>query len=161
MNRKNAGYAELDVTVTSPLGRHLPIEVKGMSNGEGELIEFVPTVPGKYEIAITYGDVKIPDSPITFIAQESAMPKVSGSGLSRALVNEQAGFVIDAKDIYGSPEIRIDGPEHENSFTIEKCDDAYKITYVPLQIGIYHIKIQWNGQELPGTFPLINELLSN
>src|SRR5699024_6075086 len=26
VNRKNAGYAELDVTVTSPLGRHLPIE---------------------------------------------------------------------------------------------------------------------------------------
>ena len=36
VNRKDAGYAELDVTVTSPLGRHLPIEVKGTADGEGE-----------------------------------------------------------------------------------------------------------------------------
>lgn len=60
VNRKDAGYAELDVTVTSPLGRHLPIEVKGTSDGEGELIEFIPTVPGKYKIAITYGGIEVP-----------------------------------------------------------------------------------------------------
>ena len=109
VNRKNAGYAELDVTVTSPLGRHLPIEVNGMTSGEGELIEFVPTVPGKYKIAITYGGIEIPDSPITFVAQESILPKVSGTGLSRGIFNEPCSFVIDAKDIYGSPDIKIDG----------------------------------------------------
>ena len=109
MNRKNAGYAELDVTVTSPLGRHLPIEVNGMASGEGELIEFVPTVPGKYKIGITYGGIEIPDSPITFIAQESILPKVSGNGLTRGIFNEACTFLIDAKDIYGSPEIKIDG----------------------------------------------------
>lgn len=109
MNRKNAGYAELDVTVTSPLGRHLPIEVKGMPTGDGELIEFVPTVPGKYKIAITYGNVEIPDSPMIFYAQESILPKVSGDGLHRGIINEPCIFFIDAKDIYGSPEIKIDG----------------------------------------------------
>lgn len=46
--------------MTSPLGRHLPIEVKGTSDGEGELIEFIPTVPGKYKIAITYGGIEVP-----------------------------------------------------------------------------------------------------
>lgn len=42
------------------MGRHLPIEVKGTSDGEGELIEFIPTVPGKYKIAITYGGIEVP-----------------------------------------------------------------------------------------------------
>ncbi|KAH9416793.1 hypothetical protein DERP_011908 [Dermatophagoides pteronyssinus] len=149
LNRKNAGYAELDVTVTSPLGRHLPIDVKGMPNGEGESIEFVPTVPGKYKIAITYGNVEIPDSPITFFAQESILPKVSGDGLYCGQINEPCCFIIDAKDIYGSPEIKIDGPESETSFSIEKCNDIYKITYVPLEIGIFDIKVLWNGQEIP------------
>lgn len=107
MNRKDAGFAELDVTATSPLGRHLPIEV--MASGEGELIEFVPTVPGKYKISILYGGTEIPDSPITFIAQESILPKVSGNGLTRGIFNEPCYFVIDAKDIYGAPEIKIDG----------------------------------------------------
>lgn len=109
VNRKLAGYAELDVTVTSPLGRHLPIEVKGMPSGDGELIEFVPTVPGKYKIAITYGGVEIPDSPITFVAQESILPKVSGDSLRSAAINQPNIFFIDAKDIYGSPEVKIDG----------------------------------------------------
>lgn len=149
MNRKNAGYAELDVTVTSPLGRHLPIDVKGMPSGDGELIEFVPTVPGKYEIAITYGGVEIPDSPITFIAQECIMPKVTGDGLHRGVVNEPCLFVIDAQGIYGSPEIKIDGPENETSFSMEKCNELYKITYTPLEIGIFDIKVFWNDQEIP------------
>mgnify|MGYP002649593307 CR=1 FL=1 len=111
MNRKNAGYAELDVTVTSPLGRHLPIEVTGMENGEGELIELPqgPTLPGLYSIFITYGGIEIADSPITFVAQESILPKLSGTGLSRGVFNEPCSFIIDAKDIYGSPEIKIDG----------------------------------------------------
>lgn len=60
VNRRDAGYSELDVTVTSPLGRHLPIEVKGTPDGDGELIEFTPTVPGKYRIAITYGGIEVP-----------------------------------------------------------------------------------------------------
>ncbi|KAK8759043.1 hypothetical protein V5799_003325, partial [Amblyomma americanum] len=60
VNRRDAGYSELDVTVTSPLGRHLPIEVKGTADGDGELIEFTPTVPGKYRIAITYGGIEVP-----------------------------------------------------------------------------------------------------
>lgn len=121
MNRKNAGYAELDVTVTSPLGRHLPIEVKGMPSGEGEWIEFVPTVPGKYKIAITYGGVEIPDSPITFVAQESILPKVSGNGLYRGIINEPCEFVIDAKDIYGSPEIKIDGKKSNSIWIFCIC----------------------------------------
>lgn len=60
VNRKDAGFAELDVTVTSPLGKHLPIEVRSTSDGYGEIIEFIPTVPGKYKIAITYGGEEIP-----------------------------------------------------------------------------------------------------
>lgn len=153
LNRKNAGYAELDVTVTSPLGRHLPIEVTGMENGEGELIELPqgPTLPGLYSIFITYGGIEIADSPITFVAQESILPKLSGTGLSRGVFNEPCSFIIDAKDIYGSPEIKIDGPESDTSFSIEKCNDIYKVTYIPLEIGVFDIKILWNGQEIPNS----------
>lgn len=160
MNRKNAGYAELDVTVTSPLGRHLPIEVNGMPNGEGELIEFVPTVPGKYKIAITYGGIEIPDSPITFVAQESILPKVSGDGLYRGVFNEPCSFTLDAKDIYGSPDIKIDGPENDASFSIEKCNDLYKVTYIPLEVGVFDVKILWNSQEIPSkSQKLINNFI--
>lgn len=109
VNRKDAGYAELDFTVTSPLGRHLPIEVKGTPDGEGEIIEFIPTVPGKYKIAITFGGIEIPGSPVTFIAQEGNLPVVEGNGLKLGFVDQPVEFNIDARELKGSPEVRVDG----------------------------------------------------
>ena len=150
MRREEAGYAELDVTVTSPLGRHLPIEVKSMVETEGELIEFVPTVPGKYKIAITYGGVEVPNSPITFIAQEGLSPKAEGPGLKHGIVNEPTSFTIDATGIYGVPEVRVDGPDSEADSTIEKENDLFHVTYVPLEIGVFDIKVLWNGREISG-----------
>ena len=59
MSRQSAGLAELDVTVTSPLGKNLPIDVTA-TNEDGEVIEFLPTVPGRYKLAITYGGEEVP-----------------------------------------------------------------------------------------------------
>ncbi|GIY41276.1 filamin-A [Caerostris darwini] len=152
LNRKDAGYAELDVTVTSPLGRHLPIEVKGISDGEGELIEFTPTVPGKYKIAITYGSIEVPGSPVTFIAQDSGVPKVDGPGLSVAQVDSSASFKILAKGLWGHPQVTVDGPETEAEVTIEEEEEGvYLVSYTPLEIGLFDVKILWNNKEIPGS----------
>ncbi|CAL1298214.1 unnamed protein product, partial [Larinioides sclopetarius] len=152
LNRKDAGYAELDVTVTSPLGRHLPIEVKGTSDGEGELIEFSPTVPGKYKIAITYGSIEVPGSPITFIAQDSGVPKVEGPALSVAQVECPATFKILAKGLWGHPSVTVDGPETEAEVSIEEEEEGiYSVCYIPLEIGLFDVKISWNNKEIPGS----------
>ena len=78
MDRKNAGYAELDVIVTSPLGRHLPIELK--AHAQKELICFVPTVPGMYKVAIAYGGRPVPGTPVMFEIKEAAVNKTSLAG---------------------------------------------------------------------------------
>lgn len=41
------------------------------------------------------------------------------------------------------------GPESDTSFSIEKCNDIYKVTYIPLDIGIFDVKIKWNTLEIP------------
>ncbi|XP_040074680.2 filamin-A [Ixodes scapularis] len=152
LNRRDAGYSELDVTVTSPLGRHLPIEVKGTPDGDGELIEFTPTVPGKYRIAITYGGIEVPGSPITFIAQDGGTPKVSGNGLSVAQNGIMASFKIDARGLWGRPDVRIDGPDSEPELTVEEEDEGvYSVSYLPLEIGVFDIHIRWNGKDVPGS----------
>ena len=53
MERTDAGFAELDVTVTSPLGGELPLEIKRVAKewGEVDLVEFMPEAAG---ISITY-----------------------------------------------------------------------------------------------------------
>ncbi|XP_068086528.1 filamin-A isoform X1 [Anabrus simplex] len=59
--RRDAGFAELDVTVTSPLGQDLPLEVKSWADDKDtDLIEFCPSVPGNYRFNITYGGSQVP-----------------------------------------------------------------------------------------------------
>lgn len=57
--RKNAGFAELDVTVRSPLGQDLPLSVRSIGE-ETDLIELCPSLPGNYCFHITYGGDSIP-----------------------------------------------------------------------------------------------------
>lgn len=47
LDRRNAGLAELDLLVTSPVGNDLPVEVKGLHDERGvDLVEFKPEVGG-------------------------------------------------------------------------------------------------------------------
>ncbi|KAI1285885.1 Filamin-A [Halotydeus destructor] len=151
LNRRDAGYAELDVTVTSPLGRHLPIEVKGTPDGEGELIEFIPSVPGKYKIAITFGGVEVTGSPVTFVAHDGDLPSVEGKGLKFGHVTEPAVFVINAKGIFGKPEVRVEGPETEPEVTMKEDNGFITVSYIPEEAGNFDVHILWNGRELTGS----------
>ncbi|XP_074601281.1 filamin-type immunoglobulin domains fbug isoform X2 [Brevipalpus obovatus] len=151
LTRKDAGYAELDVTVTSPLGRHLPIEVKGTPDGEGELIEFIPTVPGKYKIAITFGGVEIPGSPVTFIAQEGHFPVIEGIGLKQGRVHQPVEFRMDARNLTGLPQVLVQGPTTEPKAIMEDLEGVYKVTFVPREVGPFEIKIFWNDKLIPGS----------
>lgn len=62
MHRKNAGFAELDVTVRSPLGQDLPLSVRSIGD-DTDLIELCPSLPGNYCFHITYGSDSIPGMP--------------------------------------------------------------------------------------------------
>lgn len=58
--RKEAGFAELEVTVTSPLGQDLPLELRGTGpDKDSDLIEFTPTLPGQYRFKIAYGGEQV------------------------------------------------------------------------------------------------------
>ena len=149
MNRKDAGYAELDVTVTSPLGRHLPIEVKGTTDGEGELIEFIPSVPGKYKIAITYGGIEVPGSPVTFVAQDTDLPKLDGKGLRFGLIRENVSFTVDARGLKGKLNVHVNGTDSEAEAKIREDNGLFQVSYFPEEVGTYDVRVLWNGRELP------------
>ncbi|XP_046393064.1 filamin-A isoform X2 [Ischnura elegans] len=146
LNRKEAGYAELDVTVTSPLGRNLPIEVKGerrlqeergLENGGDasrgvDVIEFFPTVAGLYRFQVTYGGEEVPGSPVTFVVVEGngVVARAIGEGLQSAQVGVAASFRIegtkaassDMPTTLGEPIVRVDGPESEVLCRLERDD---------------------------------------
>ena len=72
VDRSRAGIAELDVTVISPVGDALPIDIKSLNGENGvELVEFRPDVAGLYKFVILYGGQQIKESPISFQVKDS------------------------------------------------------------------------------------------
>lgn len=77
MLRKGAGFAELDVTVISPLGQNLPLAVRSGDQPESDLIEFRPSAPGQYRFCIRYGGEEVPGNYINPLGQINFNLKLS------------------------------------------------------------------------------------
>lgn len=153
LDRKEAGYGELDVAITSPVGQELPIEVRPITedNEVGEVICFTPTVAGNYKMSITFGGLDVPKSPITFTARDSREPiKACGSGLRCAEVNRSAQFTVETPS-KGELKLRIECGDREIVPKLERRENIYTIKYKPTDVGYATISIYWNGAHLEGS----------
>jgi filamin len=151
LDRKHAGFAELNVVAVSPLGQDLPIEVKGLPGGAGDLIEFTPGVVGRYKLELTYGGENIPGSPLIYIVQEDRSPTVFGKGLTLGQVRDVCLFKIDGRGMTGEPRVEISG--RCRTVLQEDKDEAglYIVKYIPEEVGYTAISIFWNEVEIPGS----------
>ena len=151
LDRRHAGYAELNVVAISPLGQDLPIEVAGVPGGEGDLIEFVPSVAGRYKLTLTYGGEEVPGSPLVYTVQEDRTPTVFGKGLTLGQVRDVALFKIDGRGLEGEPRVEVEG----RSRTVLKEDSEeaglYIVKYIPEEVGHTVIHVFWNNAEIPGS----------
>nr|CAD7463461.1 unnamed protein product [Timema tahoe] len=154
--RREAGFSELDVTVTSPLGQDLPLEVKSCpGDKDTDLIEFCPSLAGSYRFSITYGGEEVPGSPVTFTVEEAGLPKATGDGLSCGQVGIPAVFkvVSGANDpVPDEPIVRVDGPDSVCDVSVERENEgSYRVTYNPVEVGVYDIQILWGGHQISGS----------
>ena len=151
LDRRHAGYAELNVVAISPLGQDLPIEVAGVPGGEGDLIEFIPSVAGRYKLTLTYGGEEVPGSPLVYTVQEDRTPTVFGKGLTLGQVRDVALFKIDGRGLEGEPRVEVEG----RSRTVLKEDNEeaglYIVKYIPEEVGHTAIHVFWNNTEIPGS----------
>lgn len=152
LDRRNAGYGELDVTITSPVGKNLPIDVRSMDNkDQGEVISFTPTVPGKYKISITFSGYEVPGSPITFIAQDLASQvRAIGDGLKLANANENNSFIVESQHD-GQLKVRIECGDREIVPKIERKARNYLVHFKPTDIGYANLSLYWNGTHIHGS----------
>ncbi|KDR11639.1 Filamin-A [Zootermopsis nevadensis] len=153
LQRREAGFAELDVTVTSPLGQDLPLEVKSCGNEKDcDLIEFCPSLPGIYRFKMTYGGEEIPGSPVTFTVEDSGVAKASGDGLLCGQVGSPASFKVVGPGLPGKPSIHVDGPDSVATCSIEReADGIYVVTYTPSEVGVYDVRVDWDDSPVPGS----------
>ena len=145
VERTEAGFAELDVTVTSPLGGELPLEIKRIAKDrEVDLVEFAPEAAGNYKFVILYGGEQVPGSPVNFMVEDrrSNELRVYGEGLSSGQINEEIIFFIEGKQLDGDPLVRIRGVTSAPKPMLQKeKNGTYVISFVPNEVGILDIKV--------------------
>ncbi|KAE8736626.1 hypothetical protein FOCC_FOCC017919 [Frankliniella occidentalis] len=171
LQRKQAGFAELDVMVTSPLGQDLPLKVNACPDDKDcDLIEFVPSLPGSYRFNITYGGEEIPGSPVTFTVEEAGVARAHGEGLASGRVGSQATFKdlqlapvspltvwlicpqVSGAGLMGEPQVQIDGPEDAVDCRVERTPDGdFLVTYTPNEVGVHDVRVVWDGTDVSGS----------
>jgi len=151
LDRKNAGYAELNVVAISPLGQDLPIELAGVPGGEGDLIEFSPSVAGRYKLSLTYGGEEVPGSPLVYTVQEDRTPTVFGKGLTLGQVRDVALFKIDGRGLEGEPRVEVQGRTRTVLQEDKEETGLYIVKYIPEEVGHTAIHVFWNNTEIPGS----------
>ncbi|KAH9509017.1 hypothetical protein Btru_048613 [Bulinus truncatus] len=101
---------------------------------------------------LTASYVETNGSPFHQEISEGTLPTAHGEGLHRGEEDKPASFVIDARNLKGEPTVQVDGPN-----AIAKCsidpqpDGQYRVTYIPVEVGLFDVYVRWNGKEIPGS----------
>lgn len=89
------------------MGREFPLEVKSLPSGDGDFVEFYPTLAGKYRFNVSYGGQQVPGSPFVFIVQEEGLARAHGEGLLHGVEGVVSHFYIDARELVGEPVVQV------------------------------------------------------
>ncbi|XP_066943284.1 filamin-A isoform X1 [Macrobrachium rosenbergii] len=150
LNTSEAGAADLEVNVEAPSGVLTPLEVK--TGPSGEFVEWIPDAPGQYRIIIFYGGEEVPGSPVTVDVGESGLATVKGSGLEGGAIDTPLTFTVDGRGLLGEPHVTVDGPDSVARVNVRKQDEGlYQVTYVPHEVGIFDVRVQWNKRDVAGS----------
>lgn len=150
INFANAGLADLCVTVLDPSGGAVPIQTE--LTPSGQRIVYVPSVPGTHRIHVTYGGLDVPGCPVSQEIAAIVPILASGEGLVKGVVGQVATFYVDTKGQKGQCCAKIQGPSTLARIQIEpEQGGRLKINYVPEEVGIFSIDLQFNGCEIEGT----------
>lgn len=141
MLHKNSGSAELEVIVTNPIGQTIAVQQTSLDDYV-EQISFLPTLPGLYQVAITYGGAPVKGSPLALGVGPTGPtppPRAVGKGLESAQVGERTSFTVTSAI---QPRVQIEAAEG----TIEphiQCPKPgeYIVSYTPRWVGTYDVVI--------------------
>ena len=151
LDTTDAGAADIEANVQSPSGVVEPVDINIGQDG-GKVLEWEPQDPGQYKITILYGGEEVPGSPLIVDVGESGLANVSGPGLQRGCVDTPQHFIVDGRGLLGEPQVWVDGPDSVARVNIKKMEEGiFQVTYVPHEVGIFDVRVQWNNREVVGS----------
>ncbi|XP_071409029.1 filamin-C [Pithys albifrons albifrons] len=148
---RGAGSGDLRVTLRGPGGTEEPVTVRDAGDGVYEC-EYLPRVPGTYQVSITWGGYAIPRSP--FEVQVSPQPgtqkvRAWGPGLEGGVVGRPADFVVEAIGTeVGTLGFSIEGPSQARIECDDKGDGSCDVRYWPTEPGPYAVHVVCDDEDI-------------
>uniref|UniRef100_F6WN97 Calponin-homology (CH) domain-containing protein n=1 Tax=Ciona intestinalis TaxID=7719 RepID=F6WN97_CIOIN len=153
---KDAGDADLKVTVKGPRGSNEPVTVK-KNPKEPEVFdcEYYPLKQGNYTVDVTFGGKPIPKSPFEIlVGPEAGAQKVRayGPGLHGGKVGHSADFVVETIGTeVGQLGFSIEGPS-QAKIECEDCGDgSCDVKYHPTEPGEYAVHVVCDDNDIKGS----------
>ncbi|XP_038047789.1 filamin-A-like isoform X6 [Patiria miniata] len=152
---KGAGKGGLGLAIEGPS----EAAMECTDNKDGSCtVQYLPTVPGDYEVHITFADDPIPGSPFRPVVTDhidASKVTATGPGLDKNGVraNTPTGFKVDATKAGGKAPLDVTiMPERapiEKAKVVDNKDGTYDVTYVPKAEGKMQVDIEYGGRQIP------------
>uniref|UniRef100_A0A8C9ERW4 Filamin B n=1 Tax=Pavo cristatus TaxID=9049 RepID=A0A8C9ERW4_PAVCR len=152
---RGAGIGGLGITVEGP--SESKISCKDNKDGSCSA-EYVPYVPGDYDVNITYGGEHIPGSPFKVPVKDvvdASKVKIAGPGLGTAVrAKIPQSFTVDTSKagvaplevvVLSVPFLGIVEPVN----VVDNGDGTHTVVYTPTQEGPYMISVKYADEEIP------------
>ncbi|XP_076447622.1 filamin-A-like isoform X2 [Babylonia areolata] len=157
VDMKGAGKGNLGLGIEGPV----EAKVKCDDNRDGTCrVEYMPTKPGFYDVAISFGDKPIRDSPFRVKISnpvDASKVKCYGPGLDSKEVkaNAPAVFTVDARDAGDAPlEVTYTDPQtgaKQEAQIVPVEEGVYQATYVPPAEGKCKVDVKYGGKPVPNS----------
>uniref|UniRef100_A0A8C3NHW6 Uncharacterized protein n=1 Tax=Geospiza parvula TaxID=87175 RepID=A0A8C3NHW6_GEOPR len=137
-------------TCTCHWGTEEPVTVRDVGDGVYEC-EYVPRVPGTYQVSITWGGYAIPPPFEVQVSPQPGAQKVRawGPGLEGGVVGRPADFVVEAVGTeVGTLGFSIEGPSQARIECDDKGDGSCDVRYWPTEPGLYAVHVVCDDEDI-------------
>ncbi|XP_071491358.1 filamin-A-like isoform X3 [Diadema antillarum] len=157
VDTKDAGDAELIITITDSKGK--PVKPDIRDNGDGTFtISYVPTDVGQYTVTVTYGGQSVPASPFsvkTSPTGDASKCSIMEETITKTVVVEEETVIkVNSRDAgKGRVTCTITGPDGKeipDVKVIENPDGTFDIIWTCPAAGNYEVDLRFGGVSLTG-----------
>uniref|UniRef100_A0A4W5PXF1 Calponin-homology (CH) domain-containing protein n=1 Tax=Hucho hucho TaxID=62062 RepID=A0A4W5PXF1_9TELE len=149
---RGAGIGGLGITVEGPSESKMSCK----DNKDGSCnVEYIPFVPGLYDVNITYGGQHIPGSPFKVPVKDMVDPskvKISGPGVSSGVrANIPQSFTVDCSKAGVAPlSVAVTAPKGvaEPVEMTDNRDGTHTVAYTPSVEGPYSVVVKYADEEI-------------
>ncbi|XP_072180016.1 filamin-A-like [Diadema setosum] len=150
VDAQEAGQGDISVNISNG---HVNLPVRITREGRVFTIHTRAKEVGLYVVDIQWNGQSITDDPMKISVQDPSKCRAVGEGLSRAREDTPAMFTVDPTAAGpGQPRVQVEGPNSMAKVSVEENrDGTYTVTYIPVEVGMFTLKIYWADQMIPGS----------